>query len=238
MSVTKALMSSSLVAALSFAMMMTLLASQVVEANEQAMTASPIILNSGGQTVSGSVSSGTWQYYVIYVDPLSSMTVTLKSSNQISLYMKSNSQPTSYNYDYVLMYSGEQKSILTLKNQTSNVPYYFGVYGRGSFSNSFSFDVSVTTVEGLANWIIGLIVAGVIIVLVCSILSVLIPVLVCCGVLTCCGFGAAAAASSSGGSSGGATRYHHVHNNVVYTDTQPILQQQQPPQYYQQPQQF
>lgn len=154
-----------------------------------AEAASPIVLNSNGQTVSGSVSLGSWQYYVIYVDPLSSMTVTLKSSNQVSLYVKYNSVPTYNSYDYVLKYAGEEKQFLTLKNQTSNVPYYFGVYGTGYTSNSYNFDVSVSTLNGLANWIVGLIVTGVIIVFVCSILSILIPVLICCGVITCCGFG-------------------------------------------------
>ncbi|EFC46505.1 predicted protein [Naegleria gruberi] len=210
-----------------------------------------IQLKSSGDTVTGSVSKGIMNMYYINVDSVSSMSVQFTntySSSSVNVYIKANQPPTTYNYDSIITYPGVSKSIITLKNSTLTQPYYIGVYGLGSSTNYYTLQVSVISGQDIANWVIGVIVAAVIITILCAVAAVLIPILICCGVLSCtvCCGAAAGAAAGSAGSSGTYQQIHHNHtNHVHHSISQPIAQQpttyysgQQPPQqqqYYPQP---
>ncbi|EFC37447.1 predicted protein [Naegleria gruberi] len=168
-----------------------------------------VILSPEGQVVSGSVSYGSFDLYSITMPPYSTLILSFKlpsSSSSVTVYAKEGSMPTPYHYDYKI---ASQYSSQTIDNST--LPIYITVYGESTNTNDYVLTASVTSI--LPNWIIGVIVASVIIGLLILVASFLIPVLICLGV---CGCVCCAAASA---------------NRPITTTENPVNYYQQTPTY-------
>ncbi|KAL9651864.1 hypothetical protein ABK040_000211 [Willaertia magna] len=145
-------------------------------------------VKSTGEIVLGTISKGTFKYYSITGVTTQKLFLSYYvSGNSYSVYVKKGSTPTLNSFDYKLSKGSTQ----TISVPTTTETWYIGVYGSDSSTASYQVDI-LTQELSLPGWIIGVIVASVIVGLLVVIASIAIPILVCCGV--CSGFICCAAA--------------------------------------------
>ncbi|KAG2374269.1 hypothetical protein C9374_010839 [Naegleria lovaniensis] len=157
----------------------------MVRSISQSTTVTP--LSKGGQTVIAFVSGGNSNMYSMDVDSDRLLTVSIGMNDNVTVVFKRLSQPSLTNYDYIV---SNYSRTVGVKLATT---YYIGVFGKGSSSQNNKFTLSVSSVSGaviqaFADWIIGVIVGSVIaaiVILICSIVAVVVPILACCGVISC-----------------------------------------------------